>query len=127
MRLCHSGAEAPGSSSQDAGQRRATGATTPTSQALDPPITQARDPWVQGGPTSAAHTALRPMQLAGAVPSGDVAWGWTSGLSLDTSGESMTKPAKMKVPVNLIFSFKLLGTQSVARIIDRKVYGWAAS
>lgn len=44
------------------------------------PITRDRDRRVQGGPASAAHTALRPTQLAGAVPSGDVPWGWTSGL-----------------------------------------------
>ena len=98
LHLCHSGAEAPGSSSRDAMQRRATGAATPLSQALDSPITRDRDPWVQGGPTSAAHTALHPTQLAGAVPSGDIPWGWTSGLSPDTSGKSMTKPAKNESP-----------------------------
>ena len=58
----------------------------------------ANNPGVEGGPTSAAHTALHPTQLAGAVPSGDIPWGWTSGLSPDTSGKSMTKPAKNESP-----------------------------
>ena len=53
---------------------------------------------MQEGPASAAHTALRPTQLAGAVPSGDVPGAGRLAFIPNTSGKSMTKPAKNESP-----------------------------